>query len=51
MRMDERTVITPYPDGPLIVRGPAAIAARAADAAEAELSMATGSDGYLRAHG
>jgi glutamate---cysteine ligase / carboxylate-amine ligase len=33
------------------LRGPAAIAARAADAAEAELSMATGSDGYLRAHG
>ncbi|HEY2868487.1 MAG TPA: YbdK family carboxylate-amine ligase [Gaiellales bacterium] len=31
--------------------GPTAIVARAADSAEAELGMASGPDGYLRAHG
>jgi hypothetical protein len=33
------------------LHGPAAIAARAADSAEAELGMAAVPDGYLRAHG
>lgn len=33
------------------LHGPAAIAARAADSAEAGLSMATAADGYLHAHG